>query len=202
MSNYKLIKKYPNSPSVGTEVYVNNHGEADTNVIIFYPHTYPEYWQSLKEYKIISRTPLGEITQVLRYSDGEFFKVGDLCKSKASSEARISKIWHCNPGYIRFTAETMWTLGLDNIQHCEKTIITEDGVVLNTGDIYWMRCGFSAIWSYYQKETPHDLIFSTQKAMWYYYENTDKTLSIEDVRKVYPLMTDIKLAKLKSIING
>lgn len=56
MKKYKLIKKYPGSPLVGTTVEEDSHNQYVTEDIIIFSkaevETYSEFWEEVKEFKV------------------------------------------------------------------------------------------------------------------------------------------------------
>ena len=89
MKKYKLIRKYPGSPTVGTILAPTVDKEL-TNTNNFYwggnwfnPNDFTFYWEEVveKDYEIlISRVVPQQILSVKRLSDGEVFTVGDRIK--------------------------------------------------------------------------------------------------------------------------
>lgn len=140
MKKYKLIKKYPGSPELGTEATIETHGGFILNQ--------PEFWEKVveKDYEILSliedkfiylcdkyskdyihqlfNTIGVNIHSVKRLSDGEIFTIGDY----------VEIIKSTNPCCEKGTIEdfNFWLYNINNLKKVkQKLFTTEDGV-----DIY------------------------------------------------------------------
>jgi len=161
---FKLIKKYPGSPVLNTEI--NEDGFYGSMTTWCNPKDYPEFWEEVieKDYEILEyRTEDGisckapflqdshqfymnercKINSIKRKSDGEIFTVGDKCSPIGKYRDNIhsiTKIWFCNPGYLRLSSNN-YTLGIKDIQKVKKPLFTtEDGVDIFENDkIYWIN---------------------------------------------------------------
>jgi hypothetical protein len=133
MKKYKLIKEYPGSPKLATELTPKVDKEnTDTNNFYwegswFNPNDFSEYWEEVlqKDYEILRTCPIvGTIYSVKRLSDGEVFTVGDIIKVRShGSNKRIDEIEiiENEPSY----SDGIWfqyTLGCSHLKNAIKVI--------------------------------------------------------------------------------
>jgi hypothetical protein len=167
MKAYKLIKKYPGSPELGTIV----EHKKGTNMYFFnglqicYPDDFPEFWEEVTGYKdyeilILSTDCFTGITNrtidiqafleksegtknwtihsVKRLNDGEIFTIGDEISNSEYPDEYKGKI-------SRFEIEDSKLLvfyyGFDYIESIQKVkpvlFTTHDGVDVREGDRVW-----------------------------------------------------------------
>jgi hypothetical protein len=105
MNKYKLIKKYPNSPELGTIVvkvtihsddkYPNQYGSLDNTMFFTVKEieNYPEFWEKVKDYEILElsfkRSERPEIRSVIGYSE-EYLEALIKCENIIHSVKRLS----------------------------------------------------------------------------------------------------------------
>jgi hypothetical protein len=133
LRKFKLIKEYPGSPKLATELTPKVDKEnTDTNNFYwegswFNPNDFSEYWEEVlqKDYEILRTCPIvGTIYSVKRLSDGEVFTVGDIIKVRShGSNNRIDEIEiiENEPSY----SDGIWfqyTLGCSHLKNAIKVI--------------------------------------------------------------------------------
>jgi len=123
MKKFKLIKKYPGSPNLGTTCEERNNkssfcyyfeGEKNIGITKDQVENQPEYWEEVieKDYEILKTCPIeGRIYSVKRLSDGEVFTVGDKITGYSYEDARsIQTIKICTyTGIIKLEQEKGFT---------------------------------------------------------------------------------------------
>jgi hypothetical protein len=157
MKEYKLIKKYPGSPELGTIA----RQKEGTNMYffnglqIYYPGDFPEFWEEIKEYEILSFIGGSgriynsdevfnfgcdggpSIFSVKRLSDGEIFTVGDeISNSKYPRfKGKIEKFKRGDS-----TLQVYYD-GFDSLKDIQKVkpvlFTTHDGADVREGDRVW-----------------------------------------------------------------
>jgi hypothetical protein len=213
MRKFKLIKKYPGSPELGTERFCNDAWNMEVA-------KFPEFWQEVieKDYEIVSLIcldqPLFNVTNqecvdnllnsgfkihsVRRLSDGEIFSIHDKIifveiQIIISFEIQESKI---RVNYKRDTDEQKYWNYLNNIKKLKQPLFTtEDGVEMFKGDKYYsvgiknVKYLWHIAGPYINPEVTNptgDLIhFSTKEAAEKYVLMNKPCLSIKDVQSIY-----------------
>ena len=166
MVKYKLIKEYPGSLKLGTEILSND---------MEYVGNYPEFWEKIveKEYEILSistnsyfgittsqvdikaytKSPeflnkwyKWSIHSVKRLSDGEIFTIGDQVKTESGINFKI-KSFEIDENYLIgigvYANKEIWSgypnCCLSYINKSKKEILftTEDGVDIYDGDEFF-----------------------------------------------------------------
>lgn len=154
---YKLIKEYPGSPKLGTELIPKVDKENDnTNNYYwegswFNPKNFPEFWEEVveKDYEIVDfHKGDNKIISIKRLSDDEIFTIGDKIFPnnkihKFEIKDSILKIWHCDISFSTPIIEgpsgqpgnCSWIEDISNVQKIkQKLFTTEDGVDIFEGD--------------------------------------------------------------------
>jgi hypothetical protein len=229
MKTYKLIKKYPNSPELGTIV----RQKEGTNMYFFnklqicYPDDFPEFWEEIKEYEIlnfiggsgriynsdeVSNFEGGgpSIFSVKRLSDGEVFTIGD----------EISNIEHPNmyKGKIKeFKIEDSELLvyydGHDDLRHVQKVkpvlFTTHDGVDVREGDRVWYFNQGYKLWDskagpkYHNGEQRFHYFSTKEAAEKYILMNKPLNLSIREICNFQGSMDSVFLEDyLKKLVKS
>jgi hypothetical protein len=155
LRKFKLIKEYPGSPKLATELTPKVDKEnTDTNNFYwegswFNPNDFSEFWEEVlqKDYEILRTCPIvGTIYSVKRLSDGEVFTVGDIIKVRShGSNKRIDEIEiiENEPSY----SDGIWfqyALGCSHLKNAIKVkqpiFLTHDGKDIFEGDtVWWVR---------------------------------------------------------------
>lgn len=159
MKKYKLIKEYPGSPKLGTELTPKVDKE-NSNTNNFYwegswfnPNDFSEYWKEVieKDYEIlISRVVPQEILSVKRLSDGEVFSVGDLIKTPYTKCTPIVRFQNPegNEYFIEISSGFTRLLLLEKVK--QPIFLTHDGKDIFEGDeVYWVKKDSFAYDSFY-----------------------------------------------------
>jgi hypothetical protein len=146
MKKYRLVKEYPGSPKLATELTPKVDKEnTDTNNFYwegswFNPNDFSEYWEEVlqKDYEILRTCPIvGTIYSVKRLSDGEVFTVGDLIKTTCKDATRIIRFQ--NPERNEYFIEI--PTGFTRLVTIEKAkqplFLTHDGKNIFKGDKVW-----------------------------------------------------------------
>jgi hypothetical protein len=226
---YKLIKIYPESPKIGTEI-IKSHisesllGEYNTYMIkgedyfkLPDPENYPEFWEEVieKDYEILELSLQrsikhqivsalensedytisllscngNKIHSVKRLSDGEIFTIGDKCSpigKYRDNVHSITKIWFCNPGYLRLSSNN-YTLGIKDIQKVKIPLFTsEDGIDIFEGDKFYTVDSNFEIQSTFGGEDEVDNAWSSKEKAEEYILLNKPVLSLKDVASIYP----------------
>ena len=158
---YKLIKEYPGSPKLGTELIPKVDKENDnTNNYYwegswFNPKNFPEFWEEVveKDYEIVDfHKGDNKIISIKRLSDDEIFTIGDKIFPnnkihKFEIKDSILKIWHCDISFSTPIIEgpsgqpgnCSWIEDISNVQKIkQKLFTTEDGVDIFEGNNYYI----------------------------------------------------------------
>ena len=176
MAKYRLIKKYPNSPSLGTTV---------EGILLNSPEAFSEFWKKLpeKSYKILEEAPVYNVsitkhtpTKVERASDGEVFKIGDKvhitnCNTQS---CKIERFYlDCNNDKMLIAP---LNVGLDKITKSEPLFTTEDGVDIYEG----MKCFLLDKNTFKLGEWPDFWCGNSPDELWYFYS---KEKALEFIKK-------------------
>jgi hypothetical protein len=153
------------------------------------------------------------IHSVKRLSDGAVFTVGDYINyhcSKSSCKKQITSIKIIR-NVVKIITDDGCEALLWMIHHYKNPLFkTEDGVDIFEGDEYyyfrfhsWTFSKAKANNEFYQgdKDSKNSLYFSTKEAAEEYILFNQPKLSINDVKRVFPLMASIKLDKLKFLVK-
>lgn len=166
MIQYKLIKKYPESPKLGSIAIPTT---TDEKCSIFYilesesetvikPFNFPEFWQKVEEvdYEILNfnlkkvgyMTPCKNINQSLsilsvkRLSDGAIFNLGDSVRFYPKAEScffEIDNFFICEKqGLLVRSKDNFMVETISTIKHPDilPLFTTEDGVEIFEGQSY------------------------------------------------------------------
>ncbi len=175
MSRYRLIKEYPNSPELG---YI-------TDETMYFPSSYPEFWELIKEkkFEIVQYNRLAsgvftlsyDIKTVKRLSDNTLFSLGDKIKmiGHANDKApeSITEIELNKEGVPCLFTNTFRNNGINIFKaiKCEKLLTSEDGIDMYQNDIFWHVDSYFGIGKGYLKSNEFNPLvsykhFSTEKA--------------------------------------
>ena len=166
MIQYKLIKKYPESPKLGSIAIPTT---TDEKCSIFYilesesetvikPFNFPEFWQKVEEvdYEILNfnlkkvgyMTPCKNINQSLsilsvkRLSDGAIFNLGDSVRFYPKAEScffEIDNFFICEKqGLLVRSKDNIMVETISTIKHPDilPLFTTEDGVYIFVKDTF------------------------------------------------------------------
>ena len=212
MKKYRLIKKYPGSPTLNTIITIESSQETG------YYSENKEFWEEVveKDYEILTVItndgkfieivynqsaiiePFWEIHSVKRLSDGEIFTVGDkieYIKDNIFSDG--CKITHFtiedNQIYINShnAVKTNYNRHFSNVKKYKPVLFTtEDGVDIYEGDRYYTvrNRDFSIAYdgNGFKAQGKH---FSTQEAAQEYILMNKPCLSINDVNNWYSYLS-------------
>jgi len=209
MKKFKLIKKYPGSPNLGTTCEERNNkssfcyyfeGEKNIGITKDQVENQPEYWEEVieKDYEILKTCPIeGRIYSVKRLSDGEVFTVGDRAKVYEYGSIKtidsMTLVTKCSS-----MKEGIWlnyNSGSSHITHAIKQekqpiFLTHDGKDIFTEDIVWYVNKENLYYDYIiaQPEVKFNseirAYFLTREAAEDYIERNKPRLSIEDCSQI------------------
>ena len=242
MAKYKLIKKLPfeGSPEIG---YISEEKMVGSelhywNANWFDPANYPEFWEKVveKDWEILDQgynRLIGkwEIKAIRRKCDGEIFSVGDKLYFRDGEVRKITGISLDDTGVSEFSKRSIPWLecGKDYgtcldwaIHYKEHLLITEDGVEIFEGDIYWRLIAVlknQRIFEYLEKvdekgEFPYrgggGLFFSTREVAEKYIEENKPMYSKKDMlsfgasmsSRLYPYQCEGCLEQWKKFKKG
>lgn len=227
MTKYKLIKKYPGSPELDTEVETDGnrilYKGVHSTLLIKEVISYPEFWQEVieKDYEILSyKHNDGQIAgmeyinaclklatlhegwkiySVKRLSDGEIFTIGDRIKDGIIDTIYLSDniLWFIHTG-------KMTNSKLEDAIKIKKPLFTsEDGVDIFVDDIvYGVRPNYS-IWETSSTSLSYYndyKFYSTEEAAKEYILMNKPCLSINDLMKASSI-TYCNLTALKELVK-
>jgi len=151
MKQFKLIKTYPNFEEIGMKIFQSKDGfwideKGESIVSIINPKKYPEFWEEVKkkDYEILSFTfKEGDkiIYSIERISDGEVFCIRDTVTNPAGLSFKISEFYlDHNEDRLLCNGDKTGNghINITKIEHYKEPVfITEDGVKMYKGDLYW-----------------------------------------------------------------
>lgn len=222
-----IAYKLPRKEGSIFETEVNLHR---TQVLEF-----PEYWKEIKDedYEILSfyyedklvlciggddeidkyrqggeRADV-QIQSVKRLSDGQVISIGDWAypESAKYNVGKITKIWFCDPGYIRFDGaisnSNKFCIGIKDLVIKEAPVfVTNDGVPKYRGQRFYyfaegsMHMGTSKV----NRWTPHISFHEFEEAQKYILMNSD-ILTLNDVFKALPSLRTMDKEKLTKLVK-
>jgi hypothetical protein len=123
MKHYKLIKKYPGSPELGTIVNENSSHNLYKLCI-----DEPEFWQEIvqKDYEILLYYNQNQIKSIKRLSDGEIFTVGDRYKTTDYKEIKTIGSMDISLGKLMIRPLEYGYSELSEIQHVKQPLFTTE----------------------------------------------------------------------------
>lgn len=211
---YKLIKEYPGSPKIGTEI-------SEVNKYMWYGDEfflkYPEFYEKVveKTYKILKSCPIeGTIYKVKRLSDDVVFIVGDKIKRAGYNDVDVIRGFNEDKnGYILVSMSDKIDSGyfgkkgvnISAVEHAKNVLFTTlDGVDICKGDkCYAVSDNFNILYTShvpddYQKQGVVRSFSTNEKAEEYVIMNKP-CLSINDLKSwgVISVDTLVKLVKQK-----
>jgi len=153
MKKFKLIKQYPGSPEIGTEILPKADFK-NTNTNNYYwcnawfnPNDFCEFWEEVveKDYEILKSCPIeGSIYSVKRLSDGEVFTVGDRVKvyEHGSIKTITEMVINNTKSLIKEGIWLRYDSGSSHLTHAIKQkpqpiFLTHDGKDIFEGDTVW-----------------------------------------------------------------
>jgi len=160
---YRLIKTYPNSPSLGTVV-----DSAETNFYLWKPSSYPEFWEKLTGNPIVIDTKLNKVEM---YSKVWIIDNGDIKQIVLTPD-------HVGDFYLFSTDATV-------ARDRDINLIVEDCIVTEECTLYgllpkaqWETCSVEA--SYLYKRSKQ---FPERKSAWIYFKSEQSRQAYIDLYK-------------------
>lgn len=227
MRKFKLVKSYPGSPELGTEVekqaktqtYYHIYNDKKFGVLTEHVENQPEYWEEVvedKEFTTLFFETDGTIKTIVRHSDMTYFSVGDwfYATSESSEPNIILEFKYVLNGEFR-------VMGTNSCVSLSTIVATKDkakqyeisGNVLYRWDKVWgvHPRSFKKNFVKYGREedgVPVYVAIKEDKYMWFtskekaedYILMNKKHLSVNDVLKVFRL-SEIEIDVLKNLIN-
>ena len=219
IKTYKLIKEYPGSPKLGTEISTKS-GFIVSNLKQINPLTYAEYWKEVipKNYEVLSRTDDAsrEIYSIKRISDGVVFSIGDMidCKNGLYKETGCEILYFTEVNdeiYVNKHFFNKKVKGIKDLVHFVKKplFLTEDGVIKYHGDSYYLVNSISVKRLLCSIDIEYDnknIRFSCKELAEEYLLKNISCLSLNDIEKAINLKEKTKnrlleLVKDKNKVN-
>jgi len=206
-----LIKEFPNSPKLGTELYLNIHHNSKIPNYLHWvdqigvmhkldsPENYPEFWKKVveKDYLIKQSSftrGVKTIQSVIRLSDGQVFEVRDeiitpisesVCFIYDFLEVDDRIVVSCTHSYL---ASKMNIDIFSTMQRAYKPIlITEDGVEIFEGDEFYYVDNWFDCWNATTEDEDFRRIFkcfSTKEAADRYVEDNKPMYNKKDILNI------------------